>query len=171
MDKLIALNILPQEQLDLAYTHETNELNRYKWLALSFLPIDPPVSQLMSAIGTECLHRLCSLEDVARRMDLNACVNKRLRGEPPPFFNNNKQHFFVVNEQMGRQVLQRAVKAAKETFTLFGWLLETNATPELHRPFFSFTTQKNNEYQLLKECREQWRTGLLKSSKQPKNEI
>ncbi|EHJ91789.1 hypothetical protein KUC_3346 [Vreelandella boliviensis LC1] len=104
-------------------------------------------------------------------MELSACVNQRPSGEPPPFFNNNKQHFFVVNEHMGQQVLQWAVKAARETFTFFGWLLETNATPELHQPLLNFANQKNKEYQLLNDCREQWKTGVLKSSKQSKNEL
>lgn len=160
MEKLKELTLLPQEQLDLAYSHEALELGRYRWLALRFLPIDPPVSRLMSAIALECVHRLCSLEDAAKRIELGACVNEHPTREPHPFFNKYKQHFFVVDEPMGRQLLDLAEEAAKETYTFFGWLLETNATPELHQPFFSILTQKQNEYRVLQECRQQWKTGF-----------
>lgn len=160
MDKLVALNFLPQEQLNLANSHEKNELHRYRWLALSFLPLDPPVSRLMKAISMECVHRLRSLKEVAKEMDLVACVDDRPLKKPPPFFNKNRQHFFVVDEPMGRSFLEKAEEAARETYTFFGWLLETNATPELHQLLFNCMTQKKNEYHVLKECREQWKMSF-----------
>lgn len=51
MANLTALNLLPQEQLNLACLQEARELNRYRGLALSFLPFDPSVSRLMNTIG------------------------------------------------------------------------------------------------------------------------
>lgn len=160
MDKLTALNFLPQEQLVLAYSHERKEENRYRWLALRFLPIDPPVSRLMSAIGMECVHRLEWLREVAARMDLSACVTDASCRGPSPLFNINKQHFFVVDEPMGTQLLEQAEKAARETFMFFSWLQETNATPELDRLFLGFVNQKKNEFHVLQECRQHWSAGM-----------
>ncbi|KPQ27419.1 MULTISPECIES: hypothetical protein [unclassified Halomonas] len=160
MDKLTALNFLPQEQLVLAYSHEKMEVNRYRCLALRFLSIDPPVNRLMSAIGIECVHRLEWLKEVATRMDLSACVAEPSYPGASPLFNINKQHFFVVDELMGTQLLEQAEKAAKETFMFFSWLLETNATPELDRPFLGFVNQKTNEFHVLQECRQNWTAGM-----------
>ncbi|NVE89729.1 hypothetical protein KV699_10815 [Vreelandella titanicae] len=158
MDNLTALNFLPQDQLNLAYLHEVRELNRYRGLALSFLPFDPPISRLMDAIGMECVHRLCSLQEVASQMDLGACVSANQQKEPP-FFNKVSKHFFVVDENMGHHLLVNAEKAAEATSAFFGWMLETNATPELHQPLFDFVTQKTKECFVLRECQEQWRVG------------
>ena len=158
MDNLTALTFLPQDQLDLAYSHEVRELNRYRGLALSFLPFDPPISRLMDAIGMECVHRLCSLQEVARQLELGACANANHQKEPP-FFNKMSKHFFVVDENMGHHLLINAEKAAEMTCTFFGWLLETNATPELHQALFDIVTQKTKECLVLRECREHWGVG------------
>ncbi|AJY50921.1 hypothetical protein [Halomonas sp. KO116] len=158
MDNLTALTYLPQDQLSLAYLHEVRELNRYRGLALSFLPFDPPISRLMDAIGMECVHRLCSLQEVASQMELGACANANQQKEPP-FFNKVNKHLFVVDENMGKYLLANAEKSAEATCTFFGWLLETNATPELHQPLFDFVTQKTKECLVLRECREQWGVG------------
>ncbi|MFJ5537267.1 hypothetical protein [Vreelandella titanicae] len=160
VNNLTALNILPQEQLNLAHLHETSELNRYRWLTLSFQPFDSPISRLMSAIGMECAHRILNLQEVARQMELSACVNtdQMMKISLP---NKNIQHFFVVDELMGRHALVGAEEAANATCTYFGWLLETNATPELHKLLFNCLTQKNNEYHVLQECREQRKLGLF----------
>ncbi|WP_386083057.1 hypothetical protein ACFIOZ_07475 [Vreelandella sp. F11] len=161
MNNLAALSLLPQEQLNLAYYNEASELNRYKWLALTFLPFDSSVSRLMNAISMECVHRLCNLQEVARKMDLCACVNAEGLGKKP-LLNIKEQHFFVVNDQVGDQILAKAEEAAKNSCTFFGWLLETNATPELHNTLFEFVTQKNNEFRVIQECREQRSIGFYK---------
>lgn len=75
MNDLTALTFLPQEQIVLSYTHEIKELNRYRRQALTFLPFDSSVSGLMNTIGLESVHRLCNLQEVARKMELGACVN------------------------------------------------------------------------------------------------
>jgi hypothetical protein len=159
MNNLAALTLLPQEQLNLAYSNETAELNRYRWLALAFLPFDSSVSRLMTAISTECVHRLCSLQEVASKMELGACIHSDQSGEGS-LLAANSRHFFVVDDGMGRQLLARAEEAAQMSCKFFGWLLETNATPELHSTLFNFVTQKNNEYHVLQECREQWKLGF-----------
>ncbi|AQU82264.1 MULTISPECIES: hypothetical protein [unclassified Halomonas] len=159
VNNLAALTFLPQEQLNLAHSCEIADLNRYRWLALTFLPFDSSVSHLMSAIGMECVHRLCNLQDVARKLGLGACVNAEPVEVSPPL-NIKSSHFFIIDEPMGHQFLMRAEEAAKASYSFFNWLLETNATPELHNTLFNFVTQKNNEYRILQECREQRKFGL-----------
>ncbi|RUR27307.1 hypothetical protein ELY33_15515 [Vreelandella andesensis] len=161
MNKQVAHNFLPQEQLDLAYSHESIELNRYRWLALSFLPIDPSVSRLMSSIGLECVHRLSSLQKAALQIGLSACINNSPTWELPRFYKNNSRHFFVVDERMGHHLLEHAEEAAYETYVFFNWLLETNATPELYRPLWNCVNQKNNELNIIKECRENWKVQIF----------
>lgn len=154
MDHFTALIFLPQDQLNLAHSHETSEMNRYRWLALRYLPFDIPMSRLMTAIGQECVDRMLNLQEVARRMELGACIN--VRSLPiTSYFESNCQHFFVVDALMRRQVLIGAVEAAKLTCTFFSCLLETNATPELHQPLFIFTAQKNNEHRILQDYLDQ----------------
>lgn len=153
-----ALNLLPQEQLNLACLQEACELNRYRSLALCFLPFDSPVSRLMNTIGAESEHRLCSLQEVAKQMQLDVNISQLTE---TPFFYKDSKHFFVVDENMGRQVLISAEEAAESTCAFFSWLLETNATPELHQTLSFFVEQKNIEYQVLQECREQWKVGFL----------
>lgn len=156
-------NLLPHEQLNLACLQEAKELSRYRGLSLSFLPYDPPISRLMNTIGLECDHRLHSLQAVAGRMKLEVFTNVSQLKEAP-FFNKNSQHFFVVDENMGRQLLVNAEEAAEATYIFFSWLLETNATPELHQLLTTFVTQKNSEYRVLQECREQWKVGFSELS-------
>lgn len=161
MANITTLNLLPQEQLNLACLQEAREMNRYRCLSLSFLPFDLPVSRLMNTIGDESEHRLCSLQEVAKQMQLDVNVSQL---KETPFFNKNSKHFFVLDENMGRQMLVSAEEAAESTCAFFSWLLETNAAPELHPSLSSFVEQKNSEYQVLQECREQWKVGFFELS-------
>lgn len=65
---------------------------------------------------------------------------------------------------MGHQMLVMAEEAAKVSCTFFGWLLETNAIPELHKTFFDFVAQKEKEYRIIQECRLQWGVGVSELS-------
>lgn len=156
MSTLVALKFLPQEQLILANSHENNELKRYRWLEHSFINFHHPVSRLMKVISMECFNRLRNLQIMAKQMDLAACIDEIPLKQPPPFYNKNERHYFVIDEPIGLKVLEQAEEAASETCTFFSWMLETNATPELHQLLFDFVTQKNNEHRVLQECREQW---------------
>ncbi|WP_104203586.1 hypothetical protein [Billgrantia saliphila] len=149
----IALTLLPQEQLTLVHSHETGELQRYRRLTLGFLPLMPQVSRLMASLGLQCESRLASLRQVAARMELDACV-----AESPHELHSyvmEQPHCFVTDEDMAEQVLQQTLHAAMEACGLFQWLIETNATPELHRPFVDFTQQKESEARVLLEFLEQ----------------
>lgn len=105
MEKIVFPNLLPYEQLDLAHSHELIELNRYRWLSLSFLPVDLSISRLMSSIGLECVHRLSKLHEAATQLGLGACVSDTPSWKLPSFYRNNSQHFFVIDKCMGQHLL------------------------------------------------------------------
>ena len=153
MVNVTALTALPQEQLALAYSHEVDEMKRYRWLALNFLSTESTVSCLMAAIGMECEQRLRELQKVARHMELDACVNELAPGATS-VDDPASQHVIELDASVTQQILLQVESSAMETYRFFAWLLETNATPELHRPFLAFVNQKNNEYHVIREYRE-----------------
>lgn len=153
MVNVTALAALPQEQLALAYSHEVDELKRYRWLALNFLSTESTASCLMAAIGMECEQRLRELQKVARHMELDACVNE-LAPWATSVDDPASQRVVELDETVTQRILLQVESSAMETYRFFAWLLETNATPELHRPFLAFVNQKNNEYQVIREYRE-----------------
>lgn len=159
MASATALNSLPQDQLSLAYSQEAQELCRYRSLTLCFLTFDSPVSQLMNAIGIECEHRLNNLKEVAVQMAFDLPLNSSKLIDIPSSHKNSR-HFFVVDENRGRQLLIDAEQAAKASCLMFGRLLKINAAPELRQLLAMFVKQKNSEYRVLKECREQWKLAL-----------
>lgn len=159
MEKIHSLLLLPQEQLTLANAHETAELQRYRRLTLSFLPRAPQTSRLMATLGLQSEKRLATLRQVAHKLELDACVR-----QPPMHltsFNPLRGHFFVVDDAMGEQLTEQAICAAVESKNYFEWLLNTNATPELHRPLLGFVTEKEGECRVLLEFWEQQRSTML----------
>jgi hypothetical protein len=159
MDKTNSLLLLPYEQLTLANAHEAAELQRYRRLTLSFLPKAPQTSRLMATLGLQCEKRLDTLRQVARRLELEACVEETLMAAP--IFPMTQRHFFVVDDAMGEQVIEQAIRAAMESKDFFEWLLNTNATAELHQPLLDFVREKESECRVLLEFWEQHRTTLL----------
>lgn len=152
MIDLTALILLPQDQLTLASEHESQEMHRYRRLALSFLPNAPDTSRIMVLLGKECEQRLASLREVAERMELGSCIASTMAAPP---LNRVERHFFIVNDTMATQALEQAIDAAEQTQRFFELLLETNSTPELYTPLQSFARQKHAEWLILKECHAQ----------------
>lgn len=159
MNMQASLLLLPQEQLTLASAHEMAELQRYRRLTLGFLPTAPQVSQLMASLGLQCESRLATLHQIASHLDLEACISTVPVN--PPNFEVTRQHFFVVDDGMAVQLLDQAILTAVESKRFFAWLLETNATPELHRPFIDFVSEKEAECHVLLEFREHHSASLL----------
>ncbi|KAA0013700.1 hypothetical protein F0A17_04915 [Billgrantia pellis] len=107
----------------------------------------------MASLGLQCESRLASLRQVAARMELDACVAESAHDLRS--YTTSKPHFFISDDVMAEQVLQQTLQAAMEACGLFQWLIETNATPELHRPFVDFARQKEGEARVLLEFLEQ----------------
>ncbi len=159
MNKTTSLLLLPYEQLTLANAHEAAELQRYRRLTLSFLPTAPQTSRLMATLGLQSEKRLATLRKVARNLELEACV--RAATTDPMCFRTPHGHFFVVDDVMGEQVIEQAIRAAVESKNYFEWLLNTNATPELHQPLRDFVSEKEGECRVLLEFWEQNRVHVL----------
>ncbi|MCE8015377.1 hypothetical protein HOP62_04720 [Halomonas sp. MCCC 1A17488] len=153
MTQTDSLLLLPHEQLTLANTHEAAELRRYRRLALSFLPKAPQTSRLMATLGLQCEKRLDTLRQAARSLELDACVMALPAGVPRCALND--RHFFIVDDATGNQVVEQAIRAAVESKNFFEWLVDTNATAELHQPFLSFAREKEGECRVLLEFWEQ----------------
>ncbi|PXX97595.1 hypothetical protein [Halomonas sp. LBP4] len=143
-----ALTLLPQEQLALASAHETQERRRYRGLARRLLATAPDAGHLMAELGRENEQRLETLQDVAGALGLEACIVADDAEEAPP---GKRQRLFVVDGPLERQALVQALEDAEDSRLFFDWLLETNATPELHRPLRDFAAQKRAECRILGE--------------------
>tara|TARA_R110001599_G_scaffold346298_2_gene571434 strand:- start:329 stop:691 length:363 start_codon:yes stop_codon:yes gene_type:complete len=113
----------------------------------------------MNAIGIECEHRLNNLKEVAAQMAFELPLNSSKLIDISAI-NQNSRHFFVVDENRGRQLLIDAEEAAKASSMIFSKLLKINAAPELRQLLITFVKQKKSEYLVLKECREQWKLAL-----------
>ncbi|EPC04614.1 hypothetical protein L861_04640 [Litchfieldella anticariensis FP35 = DSM 16096] len=163
---LTALTFLPQEQLSLASAHERQEMHRYRRLALSFLPNAPHISRLMVALGKESEQRLDALRCVAEQLDLSACVAP-IDAKEKMSLTTAQQHFFIIDDVMAGEVLEKALEAAQHAWYFAGRLLETNATPELHGPFLAFVDQKYAECRILSECLEQWEPNSQRAQTTP----
>ncbi|MGQ4877126.1 hypothetical protein ACOJCM_00965 [Billgrantia sp. LNSP4103-1] len=163
MDLTHSLLLLPQEQLTLANAHEAAELQRYRRLTLSFLPKAPHTSRLMATLGLQSEKRLATINEVARQLDLEACVAASPRDTAS--LHSLHGHFFIIDDTMGDQVIEQSIRAAVESKHYFEWLLNTNATPELHRPLVNFVREKDGECRVLLEFWEQQRTqGLARQA-------
>lgn len=159
MDKTTTLLLLPHEQLTLANAHETAELQRYRRLTLSFLPRAPQTSRLMATLGLQCEKRLATLRQMAHHLELDACV--RVEPVAAMSFHTPHGHFFVIDDLMGEQMIEQAICTAVESKNYFEWLLNTNATPELHQLLLDFVREKEGECRVLLEFWEQQRTYVL----------
>ncbi|MGR2737269.1 hypothetical protein ACUY1T_02335 [Billgrantia sp. Q4P2] len=159
MDMTTTLLLLPHEQLTLASAHEASELQRYRRLTLSFLPQALQTSRLMATLGLQSEKRLDMLRQAARWLELEACVSEMPMYKPT--FTLDQRHFFVIDDIMGDQVIEQAVRAAVESKNFFEWLLNTNATPELHQPLLNFVREKEGECQVLLEHWEQNRASVM----------
>lgn len=162
-DMKSSLLLLPYEQLTLAWAHETGELQRYRRLTLSFLPHAPQTSRLMATLGLQCENRLETLRQSAEQLELEACVKAAPTDNPS--YHLTHRNFFVVDNAMANQMIEQAVRSAVESKQFFEWLLNTNATPELHQPLVNFAREKKGECHVLLEFWDQLRVpGLLRQA-------
>lgn len=144
---------LPEEQLILASDHEIQETHRYRGFELSFLPIDPAISQLMAELGRECKERLDDLVDTAEAMQMADGLSiGEANGSIPADI--RRQHTFLVNHGKAQRVLSHALAAAEHSLHFHELLLKSSSTPELHDLLERFVEQKRNACRIIEEIRE-----------------
>lgn len=145
------------EQLTFAHDLERREMQRYRGLALSFLPTQPHISRLMAALGIQCEQRLNALESLAERLNLRDC----LPGEQPPwpqlrFRLSQAQplYRFITDEAMACHTLAYALAAAEHSRQLSELLAQSCGTADVDTLFGDFIEQKQSECHLLEETQD-----------------
>ncbi|PAU79431.1 hypothetical protein [Halomonas salipaludis] len=152
MTNIQTLTLLPQDQLGLINSIEVQAVLRYRRLALRFITFSTVLSRQMAEYGIACEQRITSLRDAAESLGLGACVGvldvRRLQ-EPAQ---EPQDRFFIIDEAIVDQELQRALATAFETHSVARQLLGANGTPELERPLWEYVQHKQFEVNALMHC-------------------
>lgn len=142
-----------EDQLVLAHDHERHEMERYRGLALGFLPTRLEVSRLMASLGIKCEIRLASLSLVARHLDLQHClpapVTRRLR--PASAFDRQA---FIADETMTCQTMRHALAAGQQSCQFTELLARLDHPHEFSILMGHFIEQKQHECRLLEAAQQ-----------------
>lgn len=142
-----------EEQLILTHDHELREMERYRGLALSFLPTRPDVSRLMAVLGIKCEIRLASLGLVARHLQLQHCLPTpatcRLR--PPSAFD---RQLFIAGDTMTCQTLNHALAASHQSRQFTELMARLCHAAEFDTLLGHFIEQKQHECRLLEAAQQ-----------------
>lgn len=141
------------EQLFLAHEHESREMERYRGLALSFLPTHPHVSRLMAALGIECEHRIGALEALAEQLQLRHFLPPP-PSRHPPLAGTRQLHLFITDDAMAYQALDHAVTLAQYSRRFSELMARYCQRPELDALLAQFIEQKRNACRRLEESLE-----------------
>lgn len=147
--------LLPRELLVLASTHERHEMNRYRRLALRFLPFNTGISRLLEALTTECEQRLHEMRLACERwrMPRSTLTVSPLREQHN---DDSENHFFIISDEMVAKVMAQALIGEQQSLRFYRQLLTSNATPELHSLIATFIQQSQAQCRILEESQEQW---------------
>lgn len=158
-----ASNYPTDEQLMFAHDLEHREMQRYRGLALSFLPTRRHISRLMAALGIECERRLIALEALAERLHLRDC----LPGGRPPWprwrlrlSQAQPLYCFITDKAMAYHTLAYALAAAEHSRQISELLAQSCRTAEVKTLVSDFIEQKRNECRLLEEAQDQAYSAL-----------
>lgn len=145
------------EQLTFAHDLERREMQRYRGLALSFLPTRPHISRLMAALGIECERRLIALENLAERLHLRDCLPGGRPCWPQWRFRLSQAqplYRFITDEAMACHTLAYALAAAEHSRQISELLAESCHTADVETLVGDFIEQKRNECRLLEEVQD-----------------
>ncbi|MEQ6916201.1 hypothetical protein [Halomonas aquatica] len=142
------------EPLSIAHDHESREMERYRGLALSFLPTRPHVSRLMAALGIECEQRLVALEALADELQLRHCLpaapyHRRGPGK------ENRLHLFITDDAMACQTLGYALAFAQHSRQFSELMARYHHLSTLDALLVHFIASKRGECLLLEEIRDE----------------
>ena len=144
------VSVLPEDLLVAAYTHETQEKERYRVLALRFLPFDAVTCRLLQMLADECEQRLEALQCVAKRLDYDELSCKLAEDGST----GKECHFFILNERMAAQLLVRTLVDEHRSLAFYRQLADSNTTPQLHKLLSSVMHQKQVQIRVLQELQE-----------------
>jgi rubrerythrin len=141
------VSLLPEELLVAAYAHETREEERYRMLALRFLPFDAVASRLLQMLADESEQRLEALVCVAEHLE---CAEFPVRPDMGGTV-VKERHFFIVNERMAVQMLAQTLDDEHRSLSFYRQLADANATPQIHKLLAGFIQQKQAQIRVLEE--------------------
>lgn len=147
--------LLPQELLRLAGTHEKHEVQRYRLLALRFLPFNTGISRLLETLASECERRRHEMEMAAQCLPVSpapasGAVSPRAHIDVP------ERHFFIVDEGIAALLLSQALADEHLSLHFYRQLLAANATPELYPVFSACIRQVQSQCRVLQESQAHW---------------
>lgn len=151
MQTLTTASLLPTELLILAGIHENQESERYRLMALRFLPFSTGLSRLMKMLALECEQRVEDLALIAERLQFGALPG----AVPAADMAVRDRHFFIVDEHMASQALFQALGGEQTSLDFYRQLQEANATPQLDALLAGFVRQKHTQAQVIEESLEQ----------------
>ncbi|WP_108445682.1 hypothetical protein [Halomonas denitrificans] len=143
----------PADQpLSLTYDHESREMERYRGLALSFLPTRPHVSRLMATLGIECEQRLSALEALAERLQRRYCLPAPL-ARRLAIAEQYRLHLFISDDAMAAQTLGYALAFAQHSLQFSELMARHCQLAGLDALLTRFADSKRQECRLLEELR------------------
>ena len=145
------VSLFPEDLLVAACAHETREKERYRVLALRFLPFDAVASRLLQMLADESEQRLEALARVAERMEYDEYPN----GPATSGQAVKERHFFIVDQRMATQLLARTVIDEHRSLAFYRQLADANATPQIHKLLSGFIHQKQAQIRVLEESQNQ----------------
>ncbi|MEQ6888879.1 hypothetical protein ABE957_09370 [Halomonas sp. CS7] len=145
----------PADQpLSLTYDHESREMERYRGLALSFLPTRPHISRLMAALGIECEQRLGALETLAEQLQRRHCLPANL-ARRRVLAEQYRLHLFISDDAMASQTLSYALAFAQHSLQFSELMARHCQLARLDALLTRFVDGKRHECRLLEEVRDQ----------------
>lgn len=150
MQDITTASLLPDELLILAGCHENQEAERYRVLALRFLPYSTGLSRLSNMLAIECEQRLEEMALIADRLQCGVLPGVASSRESRV----HDRHFFIVNDRMAHQAFAQAVIGEHHSLGFYRQVLEANATPQLHSLLTAFIDQKISQGRVLEESQE-----------------
>ncbi|MFG6157491.1 hypothetical protein ACGTNG_01660 [Halomonas sp. 1390] len=145
----------PADQpLSLTYDHESHEMERYRGLALSFLPTRPEVSRLMATLGIECERRLGALETLAEQLQRRHCLPATL-ARRRAIAEQYRLHLFISDDAMAAQTLNYALAFAQHSLQFSKLMARHCELARLDTLLDRFVDSKRHECRLLEEMRDQ----------------
>ncbi|QFU02776.1 hypothetical protein FIU83_14115 [Halomonas sp. THAF5a] len=142
------------QPLSITYDHEAREMERYRGLALSFLPSHPHVSRLMAALGIECEQRLAALETLAERLERRSCLPAPL-ARRRDHATQYRQHLFIRDDATAAQTLSYALAFAQHSLQFSELMARHCQLAGLDTLLTRFADGKRRECRLLEELRDQ----------------
>jgi rubrerythrin len=145
------IGFLPEELLVAAYAHEIQEEERYRVLALRFLPFDAVTSRLLQMLADESAQRLEALVRHAELLEYDEFPYRRDRNGAVV----KERHFFIVNERMAVQMLTRTLADEHRSLSFYRQLADASASPQTHKLLAGFIHQKQAQIRVLEESQNQ----------------